>query len=129
MMNNFWWGRNGANNREINCMAWNKLNMHKSKNRMGFKSLHEFNLAMLGKQGWKLLTDSESLLWEFIRQGIIQMGLFWMLRWDPIQAMFGGVLWRGNNTLLKAMFVGELAMVIKCVYEESRGYVMSIILI
>jgi len=29
---------------------------------MGFKDLSAFNLAMLGKQGWKLQTDPDSLV-------------------------------------------------------------------
>ena len=29
---------------------------------MGFKKLHEFNLALLGKQGRRLVNDSESLV-------------------------------------------------------------------
>jgi len=29
---------------------------------MGFKDLAAFNVAMLGKQGWHLQTDSDSLL-------------------------------------------------------------------
>ena len=62
MMNSFWWGSNDANNKGINWLAWNKLSMHKSKGGMGFRRLHEFNLAMLGKQGRKLLTDTRSLV-------------------------------------------------------------------
>ena len=29
---------------------------------MGFIKLHEFNLALLGKQGWQLVNESESLV-------------------------------------------------------------------
>jgi len=36
--------------------------MHKSKEGMGFKGLSPFNLAMLGKQGWKFQTEPESLV-------------------------------------------------------------------
>ena len=39
-----------------------KLNVHKSQRGMGFRKLHNFNLAMLNKQGWKLLTDERSLV-------------------------------------------------------------------
>jgi len=34
--------------------------MHKNDGGMGFKSLGTFNIAMLGKQGWKILTNPES---------------------------------------------------------------------
>jgi len=35
--------------------------VHKNHEGMGFKDLAAFNVAMLGKQGWKLQTDSDSL--------------------------------------------------------------------
>jgi len=36
--------------------------MHKNHGGMGFKDLTAFNLAMLGKQGWKLHTTPDSLV-------------------------------------------------------------------
>ena len=62
MMNSFWWDKNGLNSRGINWMLWDKLCVHQSKGGLRFKKLHDFNVALLGKQGWKLLTDSESLV-------------------------------------------------------------------
>jgi len=38
-----------------------KLLVHKNHGGMSFKDLATFNVAMLGKQGWKLQTDSDSL--------------------------------------------------------------------
>ena len=40
---------------------WNDIAYTKQGGGMGFKDLHLFNLAMLGKQGWRLLTRPESL--------------------------------------------------------------------
>jgi hypothetical protein len=50
MMNAFWWGHSGSNNRSIHWLSWEKLSMHKTNGGMGFKDLTAFNLAMLGKQ-------------------------------------------------------------------------------
>jgi len=36
--------------------------MHKTNGGMGFKDLTAFNLAMLGKQGWKFVTEPDSLV-------------------------------------------------------------------
>jgi hypothetical protein len=36
--------------------------MHKKDRSMGFKSLRTFNFAILGKQGWKILTNPETLI-------------------------------------------------------------------
>ena len=39
---------------------------------MGFRDLKMFNLAMLGKQGWRLMTRPDSLCAKFSR-GVISM--------------------------------------------------------
>lgn len=62
MMNSFWWGHGGASNRAIHWLSWEKLSMRKVHGGMGFKDLSAYNLAMLGKQGWKFQTDPDSLV-------------------------------------------------------------------
>ncbi|MCH80906.1 replication protein A 70 kDa dna-binding subunit, partial [Trifolium medium] len=61
MMNSFWWGHGGSNSKGIHWMSWDKLSVHKNNGGMGFKNLSAFNLAMLGKQGWKLQSNPDSL--------------------------------------------------------------------
>lgn len=43
-------------------MSWEKLSMHTKYGGMGFKDLTAFNLTMLGKEGWKLLIEPDSLV-------------------------------------------------------------------
>ncbi|CAJ2652404.1 unnamed protein product [Trifolium pratense] len=62
MMNSFWWGHGGSNNKGIHLLAWDKLSVHKNKGGMGFKDLTAFNIAMLGKQGWKFQSSPNSLV-------------------------------------------------------------------
>lgn len=62
MMNTFWWGHGGANNRGIHQLEWDKLSMHKRHGGMGFKELAAFNLAMIGKQGWRFQTEPATLV-------------------------------------------------------------------
>jgi len=62
MMNAFWWGHEGTSNKGLHWLSWEKLSVHKNHGGMGFKDLAAFNVAMLGKQGWHLQTNSESLV-------------------------------------------------------------------
>lgn len=57
---NYWWG-SSADNHHMHWMSWERLTHPKCKGGMGYRDLRCFNLAMLGKQGWRLLTRPESL--------------------------------------------------------------------
>ena len=62
MMNAFWWDHGGANNKGMHWLSWDKLSVHKNHGGMGFKDLAAFNVAMLGKQGWKFQTEPDTLV-------------------------------------------------------------------
>jgi len=62
MMNAFWWGHGGTSNEGLHWLSWEKLSVHKNHGGMSFKDLAAFNVAMLGKQGWQLQTNSDSLV-------------------------------------------------------------------
>lgn len=59
-ISNYWWG-GSADNRHIHWLRWDRLRQHKSMGGMGFRDLHQFNKAMIGKQGWRLMTREDSL--------------------------------------------------------------------
>lgn len=42
-------------------MNWEKLSRHKSNGGVGFRNFRDFNLALLGKQAWRLIKRQESL--------------------------------------------------------------------
>jgi hypothetical protein len=57
---NYWWG-SSADSRHIHWLSWERLIDPKALGGMGFRDMRNFNLAMLGKQGWRLITKPESL--------------------------------------------------------------------
>jgi hypothetical protein len=59
-MANYWWG-SSADNRRMHWMSWERLTKPKNKGGMGFCDFRCFNLAMLGKQGWRLIERPNSL--------------------------------------------------------------------
>ncbi|XP_031131672.1 uncharacterized protein LOC116033057 [Ipomoea triloba] len=62
IMNRFWWQHGRAVNRGIHWMSWSRMSIPKQYGGIGFKRLHEFNVALLAKQGWRLLTSPYSLM-------------------------------------------------------------------
>ena len=48
-------------------MRWEHLCKPKDFGGIGFKQLHTFNIAMLGKQVWKLITKPESFIAKILK--------------------------------------------------------------
>ena len=62
----FWWGQVG-NARKIHWKSWEKLTLSKKGGGMGFQDLRAFNLAMLAKQGWRFLHDTNLLVYKCLK--------------------------------------------------------------
>lgn len=88
---------------KINWIGWHKLTRSKNLGGLGFRDLHAFNLAMLARQGWRLLTQPDSLCakyfptgklleatvkggisytwWSILRgMGLLKEGIIWRIR-------------------------------------------------
>jgi hypothetical protein len=46
---------------------WSALTLSKSHGGMGFGDIKKFNLSMLGKQGWRLMTNPSSLCAQVLK--------------------------------------------------------------
>ena len=61
IMSEFWW-RNKKDSRGIHWRSWDLMSKPKDKGGLGFKDLEAFNIALLGKQMWRMLAHKDSLL-------------------------------------------------------------------
>ena len=61
LMRKFWWGQRGQESK-IAWVNWKKMCTSKLNGGMGFKNLQAFNLAIKAKQGWRLISNPNSLV-------------------------------------------------------------------
>ena len=54
VLEKYWW----------DWINWNRLCTPKNKGGMGFRDIHAFNLAMLAKHAWCLVTGSHSIFFQ-----------------------------------------------------------------
>jgi hypothetical protein len=104
----FWWGHKNNQGR-VHWMSWEKLGAPKNRGGMGFRDLEKFNMALLAKQGWRILINPNSLVARilkekyFPREGFLEAKLgrcpsfVWssMLKAKPL--LPHGVGWRVGN--------------------------------
>ena len=51
----------------MHWVSWEKLVASKEDGGLGFRDLHSFNMAILAKQGWRLIQDPESLCAKILK--------------------------------------------------------------
>ncbi|KAL0314573.1 UNVERIFIED_CONTAM: putative mitochondrial protein [Sesamum angustifolium] len=103
MVANFWW-HNGKT-RKTHWINWRKLCKSKVQGGLGFRDLQVFNLAMLSKQLWRIISKPDSLLCRVLRARYFPDGHVLSApagrnpsyTWRSIQAaqqVCGGLRWR-----------------------------------
>ena len=91
----------------------------KSNGGMGFHNFQAFNLAMLAKQGWRLLSNPESLYSKVYKVDTTQMGTFlnsklgcnpsytWRSIFQGLEVIRKGTRWRVGNGRLIHIWVNK----------------------
>ncbi|XP_074315228.1 uncharacterized protein LOC141651412 [Silene latifolia] len=77
IVSRFWWGHD-ENKKGIFWVAWNKMVKPKVDGGIGFRDFRLFNLALLGKQAWRLITNSGSLWSRLMKARYYPEGDFMM---------------------------------------------------
>ncbi|KAF5454504.1 hypothetical protein F2P56_024162 [Juglans regia] len=113
MMAKFWWGQKNEE-KKIHWISWKKMSETKEEGGMGFKDLRIFNDALLAKQGWPIITNTDSLLHKlfkakyFPKNHFLDAGLgnnpsfAWRGIWGTISKLWEGCRWRiGSGRIVK----------------------------
>jgi hypothetical protein len=66
MIRNFWWGSE-RRQRKTCWVAWETITQPKYLGGLGFRDIEIFNLALLARQAWRLLTSPESLCFQVLK--------------------------------------------------------------
>lgn len=87
MINNFFWVNGSGTSKGIIWSKWEDLCVGKQFDGLGFKNLDLFNFALLGKMGWRLISDPEALVCRVLRAKYFPRGDFLSasLRRNPSQ--------------------------------------------
>lgn len=66
MICRFWWAKQEKNN-TMHWLSWELLTRPKKDGGMGFRDIYGFNMAMLARQAWSMLTSPESLCAQVLK--------------------------------------------------------------
>lgn len=61
-LSKYWWDTGQSNGGKLSWMSWERMTRHKNEGGLGFRSFRDFNIAMLGKQGWRFLSNPNNLV-------------------------------------------------------------------
>lgn len=104
----FWWSQHDKE-RKLHWVSWDKMKKPKKEGGMGFRDIHSFNLAMLAKQGWRLLHNPSSLCARVLKAkyfpdcDVLQatskrgMSYTWRSILRGIDLLKEGIIWRVGN--------------------------------
>lgn len=102
LVRKFWWGGD-ANKPGMISLAWEKMCSPKSEGGMGFKSLEVFNLALLAKQAWRLMTEEGSLFSKVFKARYFSTGSIMTSRLGPNLSFVWRSIWAGVEVLKRGM--------------------------
>jgi hypothetical protein len=66
MIRKFWWG-SWDDKRKPSWVSWKEMCKPKHMGGLGFRDIELFNLALLARQGWRLLQNPSSLCARFVK--------------------------------------------------------------
>ncbi|KAG7583713.1 Reverse transcriptase domain [Arabidopsis suecica] len=106
VMADFWW-KNKKEGKGMHWKAWHQLCNTKATGGLGFKDIEAFNVALLGKQLWRMVTHQESLMAKVFKSRYFRKS-------DPLNAPLGSrpsFAWRSIHEAQNLIKQGARAVI------------------
>jgi ribonuclease HI len=113
LLSKFWWGHQ-SNGSKIAWLKWSKMGLAKQKGGLGYRDLELFNMALLAKQGWRIMQNEESLVAQVLKKKYFSNESFlssrignnpsyvWRSIWGAKKLIQDGMIWRvGDGNSIK----------------------------
>jgi hypothetical protein len=101
-----WWGFPKDKSRNLSLKSWSSICLPKEDGGLGFRRMHEFNLSLTTKLGWKLLSNTGCLWVNQLQKKYIKYGNF-ISSLNPSSALW---LWKGIQKIKPFIFAGACLM-------------------
>ena len=115
MMNSYWWCNNHRGEKGINWLKWEYLYNPKGHGGLGFKQLHSFNIVLLGKQLWNILTLPDSLMAKVVKS-----------RYFPRNSVLQASLGHNPSFVWRSILAAKDVVVQGCMMQVGSGHNISI---
>ena len=66
-MNQFWWSSSSIGGGGIRWRSWKELCKAKALGGLGFRSVREFNCALIRKQAWRIAKNTNLLVYQVLK--------------------------------------------------------------
>ncbi|KAA3477739.1 reverse transcriptase [Gossypium australe] len=106
IMSKFWW-RNSKTNKGIHWCRWRDLCILKAQGGLGFKNFEFFNLALLEKQGWKILMQPNCLFARVMKAKYFPRGDFMSARLGSYPSFTWRSILRARHVLAEGLEPGN----------------------
>ncbi|KAL4335266.1 hypothetical protein GQ457_07G037440 [Hibiscus cannabinus] len=94
----FWW-QHSRERRGIHYCTWSELCNLKDSGGLGFRDLAKFNVALLAKQGWRLLHNPSSLVARLLRAKYYSASTFLQARLGSNPSLTWRSIWSARGLL------------------------------
>ena len=120
LFSNFWWGQ-PKNESKTTWMKWSKFGLAKRRGGLGYRDVEHFNMALLTKQGWRIMTGS--LAAQVLNKKYFAKESFLTSRLGSNPSYVWRSIWGALKSYCNPGWFGRLGMVTRSTYGEIGGLI------